>query len=251
MPIPTFTKMGPNPSFTDVINKINTLVGELTNLMLNLDSLNVVEINAGTLVIYDLDGGPGTITINKDGMVINNGSFDTFKVDADGNVTMTSALIRSATGYPYVEMNPTGNLFGAFLNATRSLTVRPSESDTASPTIRFTASGQNSSIYQNSFDLTLSSSAAIRLSTSNVIYLGDLTTDFVTVYNWATLLNAATGRTLQQDLDSKATKSVATSSAGAATLNGGIPIGTQLMVNGGGTVTWTGISVPAHTHTQN
>ena len=108
MPIPTFTRLGPSPEFNDIVNKVNTLVAELTNLMLNLDSLNVVSLSAGTVIVYDLDGGPGTITLTKDGMVFNNGTIDTFVVDINGNVTMTSALIRSVSSGERVAIDSTG-----------------------------------------------------------------------------------------------------------------------------------------------
>lgn len=55
---------------------------------------------------------------------------------------------------------------------------------------------------------------------------------------------------IQSEVDLKATAGASTSSNGAQSLNGGIPIGTVLMVDGGGTVTWNGISFSAHSHTQ-
>lgn len=51
-PVPTFTKLGPQPEFNDLVNKINTLVGELQNLMLGVDSINVFEVG-GWLVTQD------------------------------------------------------------------------------------------------------------------------------------------------------------------------------------------------------
>lgn len=108
MPVPTFTRLGPQPEYNDLVNKINTLVAELTNLMLNMDSINVTSLSAGTVIVYDLDGGPGTITLTKDGMIINNGTIDTFTIDINGNVTMTSALIRSVSSGERVAIDSTG-----------------------------------------------------------------------------------------------------------------------------------------------
>ena len=97
MPIPTFTELPPYPEFKDLVNKINTLVSELTNLILNLDSLNVVSltadhIDAGTLdagvvtVRTDLNAG-GYIKIDSTGMTVNNGTKNTLRIDLNGNVT--------------------------------------------------------------------------------------------------------------------------------------------------------------------
>jgi hypothetical protein len=55
---------------------------------------------------------------------------------------------------------------------------------------------------------------------------------------------------LQSDVATKATAGASTGSAGAIVLNGGIPIGTDLAISGGGSVTWSGISIPDHQHTQ-
>jgi hypothetical protein len=55
---------------------------------------------------------------------------------------------------------------------------------------------------------------------------------------------------LQSDVATKATAGASTGSAGAIVLNGGIPIGTDLAISGGGSVAWSGISIPDHQHTQ-
>lgn len=46
MAIPTITGLGPDPSFEDVTLKINSLVNELRNTLLTLDTINVLELNA-------------------------------------------------------------------------------------------------------------------------------------------------------------------------------------------------------------
>lgn len=56
MPIPTFTSLPPNPQYDDIIAKINTLVGELQNLLLNLDTLNVTELDAKVVVAESITG---------------------------------------------------------------------------------------------------------------------------------------------------------------------------------------------------
>lgn len=91
---------------------------ELTNLILNLDSLNVVSltadhIDAGTIdanivtIRSDLTSG-AYVQIDGNGMVINNGTIDTFEADINGDVTMTSATIRSLSTGERVEIDSTG-----------------------------------------------------------------------------------------------------------------------------------------------
>lgn len=117
-PLPTFTGLPPHATFDDVKNKVNKLTQELTNIMLSLDSLNVVSltadhIDAGTIdanvvtIRSDLTAG-AYIQIDGNGMVINNGSVNTFTADINGAVTMTSATIRSLATGERVVIDSTG-----------------------------------------------------------------------------------------------------------------------------------------------
>lgn len=69
-PIPTFTGLGPEPQYEDIVNKVNLLVGELRNLMLGMDSVNMFEVG-GWLVTSDQlassDGDVGMSTIDTVG----------------------------------------------------------------------------------------------------------------------------------------------------------------------------------------
>lgn len=115
-PIPTFTGLPPRAEYEDVVNKVNTLVGELTNLMLNLDSLNVVSLTAdhvdtGTLnanlvtIRSDLVGS-SYLQLDGNGIRANNGTINTFEINTDGNAffrgnitseaIITGALIQTA-----------------------------------------------------------------------------------------------------------------------------------------------------------
>lgn len=107
----------------------------MQNLFLTLDSLNVVSltadhIDAGTIdanivtIRSDLTAG-AYVQIDGNGMIINNGTIDTFKADINGAVTMTSATIQSATGFPKVVMDPSGSLFAAYSSSDDVLTISP------------------------------------------------------------------------------------------------------------------------------
>ncbi|KWX71626.1 hypothetical protein AMQ84_27275 [Paenibacillus riograndensis] len=103
MPVPDMNGAPPWADFEDIKNKLNELVGKYNNLLVNLDSLNVVSltadhIDAGTIdanvvtIRSDLTAG-AYVQIDGNGMVINDGSMNTFRADITGHVTMTGATI--------------------------------------------------------------------------------------------------------------------------------------------------------------
>lgn len=126
MPTPDFP-VGVPSWYTDeqLRGYVGMLAQRLFNLLCNLDSLNVTRLDAGTVQVYDLNGGTGTITLTGDGMTINNGTYNTFTVDVNGNVTMTSATIQSASGYPKVVIDPTNNVFRAYQDETHYVEISP------------------------------------------------------------------------------------------------------------------------------
>lgn len=149
MPIPDFGGLPPDPSFTDLTTKINQLVQKLRNLMLNLDSLNVVSLTADNIDAGTIDAGKVTvrvdyntgayIEIGPNGMIINDGVLDVFEVTTAGAVTMTKATVQSASGYPKVIMDPAGNLLGVYLNANNYTRFVPNMAGT--PGLEFYAGG--------------------------------------------------------------------------------------------------------------
>ena len=149
MPTPTFSGVPPWATFEDLKAHINRLTAELQYLMVNMDSLNVTHLTAETIDTGTLDANKVTIRddlnsgayiqIDGNGMVINNGSYDTFSVDTSGHVDMTSATISSATGYPKIVLDPSGNLFGAYLDANDSIEIEPDYA--GSPSLNFIQAG--------------------------------------------------------------------------------------------------------------
>lgn len=140
MPIPTFTGLGPDPQYEDIVNKVNTLVAELRNLMLTLDSLNVVSLtadhvdtgtlNANLVTIRSDLLGTSYLQLDGNGIRANNGLIDTFEIDTDGNAyfrgnitsdaIITGALIRTATSGRRLTL--IGNEFIAYdANGTRRI----------------------------------------------------------------------------------------------------------------------------------
>lgn len=106
MPVPTFTGLGPDPQYGDIVNKVNRLTAELTNLMLSLDSLNVVSLTAdhidtGTLdanivtIRSDLTGG-AYVQIDNNGIIGNDGTQNTFVLDTNGDVSLVGTITATA-----------------------------------------------------------------------------------------------------------------------------------------------------------
>lgn len=258
MPVPTFTKLGPRPEFEDLVRKINTIVGELTNLMLNMDSLNVVEltadhISAGTIdanivtIRSDLTAG-AFVQINGNGMVINDGTQNTFTADILGQVTMTGATVRSKSGiYPYVVMDPDNDLFGAYGGPDQFLIMDSLDNTSDTPALIFRdgSSPIATLLYvdpdENEFNI--GSTRNIRIS-GGISGYTQIDTE-VRITDWSELYNRIASQTLQQALDLKAAKGGVTSTA--SSFNGSIPIGATWDTSLG-PVTWTGI--PSHAHNQ-
>ena len=121
MPIPTFSGLPPYPEFQDVVNKINKLVNELRNLMLNLDTLNVVSLNAKVIEA-------GTITADKmnvtelSAISANLGHITAGLIEA---VQIFGSYIATSQSYPKVEISNTENLFKASQDGNRYIEITP------------------------------------------------------------------------------------------------------------------------------
>jgi len=201
MPIPTLLGLPPKPTFDDVVNKLNSLVKEINHLMLTLDSLNVVSLTADHIDTGTLDANLVTIRsdlassafirIDGSGMVINNGSFDTFVVNTNGQVTMTGATVQTATEFPKVVIDPPSNLLRAAQSSSSYLEILALYPSVLSPALRFISPTRASAIYQDQIQLSLITDGDILLFPSGHVKLP----------NWGSLLNSATGRTLQQELN--------------------------------------------------
>lgn len=118
-----------NPMFPDVGNQdtlqqVRITLGEISQLLNwlfqgNIDSLNIRRLTADLIKAGTIDAGKVTIradlvsgayiTIDGSGMVVYNGTDETFKVDINGFVTLTGAMFQSsASSYPRVEIDPSG-----------------------------------------------------------------------------------------------------------------------------------------------
>ncbi|MCM3703790.1 hypothetical protein [Paenibacillus macerans] len=216
MPIPDLSGVPPWAEFEDLKNKTNDIVAKYNNLLVNLDSLNVVSltadhidagtINANVVTIRSDLTASGFIQINGSGMVVNNGSYNTFTVDMNGFVTMTGALIQSANGYPRVVMDPENELFGAYYDSGNYIYITSDQN--GSPALVFVNSG-NLGGYINlfgglNFSSTLSAAinalqGSIELNAGGNIRLE--AEGSVVVPSWDQLFSRRDGQTLQDVLD--------------------------------------------------
>lgn len=262
MPIPALNKLPPFPTFDDLVTKVNSLVGELTNTLLNLDSLNVVDLTADHITAGTIDASVVSIRselmagafvqIDGNGLVINNGLYDTFKADINGAVTMTSALIQSATGYPRVVMDPATTLFGAYNTPDDYVFIEANYG--GAPAFRFVTAGEQRALINTLLgSLEIYGDQGIEISSATWVSIRGNTTfsNDVNVPSWSQVHNVASSQTLQEAFNTKAQKGVQTDSNGAH--DHGISIGTRLAVTDAsgvvvGFVPWE--AVGNHTHTQ-
>lgn len=265
MPTPDLPAIGDNPSNKEVVDYLIKLQRDYTWLLQNLDDLNVKRIRADSIYAGTIDANVVTIRsdltagayiqIDGNGMVVNNGSYDTFEVDIDGNVTATSMTLKSANGYPLVEINKDDNLFAAYTDPDTYIQIIP-EFTNDKPAILF-VDGSTAIGY-------ISAPGAMEFYAEDELHIksgtGAISFETMSLFgiefpSWDDMHNVATNRTLQQDLDAKATAGASTSSASGGSHNHGIPNGAQIALSSDGstvtgTVTWSAYAGFTHSHVQ-
>ncbi|OPG91346.1 hypothetical protein B2I21_35190 [Chryseobacterium mucoviscidosis] len=257
MPIPDLSGVPPWAEYEDLKNKINDIVAKYNNLLVNLDSLNVVSltadhIDAGTInanvvtIRSDLAAG-AFVEINGGGMRINNGSYDTFTANIGGYVTMTGALIRSKSGYPMIIMDPDNNLFGAYSSPSNYIQMVPVAVDTGSPQLKMISPVGSLSLYQQSnvSDIYAFNSELRITAQRDIILKPGLPANYIRM-PFEQVLDTNKGTSLFTQLLSKASAGVSTGLSGGH--NHGIADGTKLLIEGGGTVTF--FAAGQHSHAQ-
>lgn len=228
-----------------LLNSTVQLTEELTYLLNNLDTRNVNEINADIINAGTINAAlvkiqtalmnGGFISIDDQGMKINDGTRDTMKVGLDGKPIMTGAEIRSKEGYPAVVMDPDGDLFGAYKDLNNSIAI---EADYGgAPSHVYTAQGMTKARFSTLLGTFLID--AIGGMEINVTNNGNLVLPAFTRV-------IGNGQNLGALLDDKALAGISTNPSGGH--NHGIPDGTVLQKADGGTVTF--YAAPTHTHQQ-
>lgn len=243
MPIPTFTGLPPDPTFEDMKDKLNTVVKELQNLLLNLDTLNVTRLNAEVIEA-------NTITAEK--MNVNELSAITANL---GHITAGliesieiygSLISTNRYGYPKAEISNTQNMFSVNADENSYLNIYASGQN-SSP--QFTLKGPNTNLTMLILGLTtyLSVTGGNLHFDGNNIELSPSLSGRIEVPYWNQVYSKGDGENLKTALNGKATSGVSTSLSGGH--NHGIPAGTQFKAVDGTVYTW----YPAdnHSHAQN
>lgn len=233
MPVPDFGGLPPYADFNDVTSKLNELVQQLKQLLLNLDTLNIRSLHAKVIEA-------GTITADK--MNVNELSAISANL---GHIT--AGLIESIeiygsyiatrrNAYPRAEMSSQSDLFGAYRDPNNSVVIQADYQ--GAPSFVFTTNG----IFKariSTLPGTLLIDAQDHMEI-NVLNGGDLV-----LPSFGHILGS-NGSNLGLELDRKARAGISTGGSGSH--NHGIPDGTVLMVQGGGTVTYR--VAGNHTHEQ-
>ncbi|GCL71804.1 hypothetical protein PN4B1_17090 [Paenibacillus naphthalenovorans] len=214
MPIPDIAGLPPFAEFRDLETKLSELIQKYNNLLVSLDSLNVVSltadhIDAGTLnagivtVRADYSGG-AFIELSKDGIRINDGSKDTFLATNAGQVTMTGAKVQSTvSSYPRIELNSLSHLFKAEASANNHISVI-ADSTGQQPALLFSFNGKFALVQNNGTALLIQTpigqGLGIQLSAESDIFISTFAK--VIFQSWSKIYSNESGTTLQQELNS-------------------------------------------------
>jgi hypothetical protein len=193
------------PTQEDIINKINTIVAQLRELLLTLDDYNFDKITAQVMDVQQLSA------ISADLGTINAGTINTVTMNSStiNSTTMNASdiygsYIATANGaYPRAEMSNTANLFSVLVDALNYAQFTTSTG--GGPGLSWTSSGSLSAYLAYAAGLILSTfgtNVPITLSPTGDIFLSPGGSAKVSA--WSKHVNTGTGHTLQQDLDAKA-----------------------------------------------
>lgn len=180
-----------------------------------LDELNIRRITAEKIFTGTLDAGKVTInvdyasgakiTIDKNGMIINDGTKDTFHVDINGQVTMTGAQVQSAAGtYPRIELSSSDELLRASLDADHYIYITPDfVGGTPALVWQDPASSMQMFIAPNGTgDFIMNPTQKIRISSSsNDVHLECATGRKISVNSWNELYNRFNSISMQTELN--------------------------------------------------
>lgn len=180
MPIPDTQGVPPFAEFEDLKRKINEIVAKYNNLLVNLDSLNVVSltadhIDAGTIdtdiVTVRGDNGAKFIKIDSTGMEAFNGTIDTLNFDlATGLLTLISILLKSSNSNERVAIDSTG--FHSYdPSGVERITIGTTPAKGAKAIVGRDTSGTAQSVYTYDTDTTVDGTFTGQFMTAHGCYL--------------------------------------------------------------------------------
>jgi hypothetical protein len=172
----------------------------------NLSSKNAREFGGwrvGTKDLMALDGtvGMSTDNVGTDPVRFWAGSTDKntapWRVYKSGKGVATGWRIQSAAGYPNIEIDPDGNLFGVYASASSYIRMRPLID--GGPQITWNNGLENANAYLTPSVFVIQATTDMLLEADSIILVSP-----IVMPNWSSVLRADTGQTLQAALDGKA-----------------------------------------------
>ena len=258
--IPSFSTPTGKESVAELADMVAKLQKQVEFLMNgNLSTKNIREVgqwvaDGDRLVSQDSDVGMSAAETGADDVRFFAGSTDMdtapWRVTKAGKMHATGATIESNAGYPKIVVDPDGRLFAAYTASDTYVGITPDYLGNGPGQIAVRGGITEGGSYTTSGKYHLVAVGGLKLESGEDIEFDPSGTTGVIFSNWSRLYSSGAGQSLQTVLNSKATSGASTGSGGGTTLNGGIPIGTALATAGGGSVTWAGISVPSHSHSQ-
>jgi hypothetical protein len=213
MPVPDISGLPPFADFNDVTTKLNDLVQRLRQLLLNLDTLNIRELNAQKLVAGSITGDKiEANSINAGHIQANAVTADKIDVNELSAISanlghIVAGLIESVEiygsyiatrngGFPRAELSSDQNLFGAFKDANNHITIEPDYG--GSPSVRFTQNGQ----FKGRINLLLGylelfSNGPLNIQSTGIMFLD---APVIQLSDWNKLYSARLGRNLGEEL---------------------------------------------------
>lgn len=202
MPVPNLRALQEGASLDQVNDYLFMMRRWLNDFLAHMDTLNIDELNANVIIAK-------TITADKmdvaelSAISANLGHITAGLIEA---VQIYGSYIATSTGYPRVEMSSTGNLFGALYDPNNSLTIIPSYA--GSPSLAFTSGGTFLGFLRGIGSTillqTVTGVGDIQIGSGGdlILYASTISGKYVIFESWDRMKNAATGNTLQQDLNS-------------------------------------------------
>lgn len=253
---PRIASPGDLNSISEVLGYVKNLANTVALMAKDLEfivngNLDVNNISANSITAEKIVAGAVTASkIDVDELSAISANLGHITAGLVESIQIFGSYIATRNGdYPRAEMSNTSNAFRAYFSEDYYVSIESNLDGT--PLITLVSPWNVTTIHSDQYGASIQTDKdlTIRSQIGNIILDEGMegTGSNIVIRDFTSIFSTFDGESIGSALNQKATSGISTSLSGSA--NGGIPIGTQLMVNGGGTVTWTGI--PSHSHAQN
>ena len=213
MPIVSLPTVQSGVTLEELAELVARLIKEVDYLQGTIDSKNVREIGGYKVSLTSLEAKNGVVGLSSertggDDLRIWAGDsvreVAAFRVYESGRLVASDVLITTTKGtYPYIELSSGSNFLAAYSNESISMILKPLIEDNpailiSNPTLLAIMGGAN----QRFAIVTAYGNGHIQLNSGEDLEL--YAEGSVKFQNWSKILNSTTGKTLQQELNSKA-----------------------------------------------